>query len=278
MIPETHDLVCAEDVAGELVKAVHVFKRNLGGADKSQALSLAFLELAGYKIKSLIPAGFMELTVAPDQGLENSLRAVDEVAEDEPAFDAGLAAVDGLTVCRRATYDSSFSEAGHKLAADAAERTDGFGFFIRPGFAARSPLDERSGGTDIDTGTAELAARLKKGPVEGCPDHSLGAAEDKRDGRCSPDLVADPDAAAAEDTEVVVAVEERVIPPNVEVAVEGGKADPVYLQGFDDILELAAAVVRTEDTSRDLSDLADGGFVFIAIFLFRADEAGMRVF
>jgi hypothetical protein len=90
--------------------------------------------------------------------------------------------------------------------------------------------------------------------------------------------VADPDAPAAKDTEVIVAVEERIIPPDVKVAVEGRKADPVYLQSFDDILELAAAVVGTEHTSCDLSDLADGRFVFITIFLLGTDEAGMGVF
>jgi hypothetical protein len=90
--------------------------------------------------------------------------------------------------------------------------------------------------------------------------------------------VTDPDAPAAKNAEAVVPVDKRVIPPDLPLPPVGREMDSFNPDGFNDLLKLATAIDRAQDTSRDLSGLPYRRLVVIAGRFFGADQAGMRVF
>jgi hypothetical protein len=78
-------------------------------------------------------------------------------------------------------------------------------------------------------------------------------------------LLADTYTASAEDTEVIVTVEERVIILYLQSSVSDGIRDLLQVQIVNEFRELALAVARTVLTARGYGCLADCALKVIAI-------------
>jgi hypothetical protein len=160
-------------------------------------------------------------------------------------------------------------------ASHAAEGADGVDLSIGQILIPHHSLKKGSCRTDIHTGTAKLTSCVDQGPIQDRAHHSPGASIDERDGRGSSNLLTDSHAPAAEDAQVVISIEERICLPDIQMAVERRIAYFIYIQGFHHVLKLAASIVGTENTACHFPHFADGGLVFIAVFLFSAYKAGI---
>jgi hypothetical protein len=90
--------------------------------------------------------------------------------------------------------------------------------------------------------------------------------------------MADPHASPAEDAEVVIAVEERIIFPYFKIAVKRRQAHFLNVQGFHNVLKLTTTIVRAQHAAGRFPDFADSGFVLIALIFLAADQTGIRMF
>jgi hypothetical protein len=203
---------------------------------------------------------------------------VDKVTNQEPALDAGLTSVDFFLLRGDDVQDFSLFDIDLDPATQAAERTNGFSRSFRKGFRPDGSFHQGAGRTDIDTGSAELAAGFPERPSQRRPHLSLRTAKNKRDGRGAPDFMTDAYAPAAENAEVVVPVKEGIILPDVQTAVERREIDLFNSNGFSHFLELATRVVGTEDAARNFPRFPYGGFFFLASVFLKTDEAGVRMF
>ena len=113
--------------------------------------------------------------------------------------------------------------------------------------------------------------------AEGGTDERPGAAVLERQHRSAAHLVAHAHAAPAEDAEVVVAVEERVVVLGLEPAVgdrvaDLGDADPLH-----HLLQLAVAVVRAAPAAGRDAGLADRRLAPPAVVVLAAQQAARRM-
>jgi hypothetical protein len=87
---------------------------------------------------------------------------------------------------------------------------DGYLFPVEVGIIGGCGIHQGTHRAHLDAGTAEAATRVLKGPVKGGADHRIEAASGKTDSPDTPDLSAHLHTAATENTEVVVAPDERL--------------------------------------------------------------------
>ena len=99
----------------------------------------------------------------------------------------------------------------HELAADRTVIAGSSHLSIRFSAPLARLNAQRPGRAGRHAGATELASRFNVRPVKGRADRRKPAALLETQGPVQADIVADPDTASAEDTEVVIAVVERVI-------------------------------------------------------------------
>ena len=139
-------------------------------------------------------------------------------------------------------------------------------------------LHQRADGADIDAGAAELAAGLQqRHALRRADEHGAGAL-DHRDGVIAAHLLADADAAGADDAEVVVAVVEGVAGLHLEVAVVVGQRRlHVDVHITHGVLELAPLVLGADDAAIEDADVAEADVLRPAQLDAVAGQAAVRV-
>jgi hypothetical protein len=97
------------------------------------------------------------------------------------------------------------------------------------------------------------------------------------DGRSSSQFVTNSDTPSAENTQIVIPVEKRIVFFDLKIPINRGKIHLVDLNGLNDILKVTSPVVRAEHTSCDLPYLPDSGFVFVTVLFLCAYQTSIRV-
>src|SRR4029453_5093897 len=104
-------------------------------------------------------------------------------------------------------------------------------------------LEQRPGRADLDAlAAAGAGGRLAPGGAEVGGGPGVGAAAHDVPGGGALDLVADPDAAGAQDTAVVVDGEQRVAGVDADPRVDGGQLEMGDAEAGGQVLELAVVV------------------------------------
>jgi hypothetical protein len=219
----------------------------------------------------------VRLSPRPEQGVEDARPGHHGFSHREPALDAGLAAVDRPGLRRAGSQDPFPRDLDIQRAPHPAKRADDRPGLFRKDLGPDRSFRQRARGTDIDAGPAKLTAGFEERPVESRSDDRGRTPRNEGKHRSAADLVTDPDAPPAKDAEIVVPVEERIVPADLEIPVDGLELQAVKPDGPDDVLETAAPVLSAKDTAGDLSHLADGRFQVVALVLLRADQAGAGV-
>ncbi len=182
----------------------------------------------------------------PQHGRLEAVAAVDELVA-ELAHVAELPGVDRrFPVADGADDAPAAVDLEVHLAADGAVRARGLD--RRDGLVPLViALHEGADGAHVDAGAAELAARLEQRyPLRRADEHGTGPL-DHRDGVVAAHLLADADAARADDAEVVVAVVEGVARLNLQVAVVvGQRRFHVDVDITNGVLELAPLVLGAD--------------------------------
>ncbi len=209
--------------------------------------SLIPVRLAGDEIIGLIPGRLRQFTALflPDQGGLQAVGMVDEI-EAEPSLDAEAALV-GLLIRPVAgdLDDPVVVDVEIHLAADAAVGAGRLDLLDFPGTSGEAGLLEGDGPDRAGIGAfaAEIAVGIDIVGIEGRTDLGPGAAHGEIENLVDLDLVAGPDAAAAEDAFVEIPLDHGVglfdfIAGGVDV--EAGLFDP---EPVDQVLQFAGAVL-----------------------------------
>jgi hypothetical protein len=75
-----------------------------------------------------------------------------------------------------------------------------------------------------------------EGAVQDCSDYGFGSSVHEVDGRSSSQLMTNSDTSSAENTQIIIPVEKRIVLFDIQVPIDGRKIDFVELYSFDDIL------------------------------------------
>ena len=146
---------------------------------------------------------------------------------------------------RRRAGDFSFSYVQIDLTANAAEQTCCLHYFLGWLVVTAEPVAQCAGRAEVNTGTAELAARFQMGEIECRAHHGIWTAVMEFEGVCLPDFLTDPYTPAAQNAQVVITVKERIITLDIEISVPEIERYVLYPEFSNQILKLAVVILRT---------------------------------
>ena len=142
------------------------------------------------------------------------------------------------------------------MTTDSAVGTGSEHFMVTRSCPARVAVHQCCGGADIYTCPAELTPGFFKWTVEGSADSCLASTVGKSHRRPASYLITDADAPAAENTKIILPLEEGVISVCLETFVDIRKVHLFHVEVAGYCLQFAALVFGAKVTSLGYRDIA----------------------
>jgi hypothetical protein len=141
-----------------------------------------------------------------------------------------------------------------------------------------SSIDQRSGRANINTSATELATHFLKGQTKGSAYQSLAPSIGEGDGSGSPYLLADPDAAPTEDTEIIIPVEKGAVSLYRKIFIGIREVYLLNSNVISHLLQLTASILRAGDAALGYRYIAQADVQGTTAFPAVTSEAGVGVF
>ena len=263
--------------ADEALGGVQALVREVAGDEHQELVRRDPGQLLGHLVQRLLPARDPEVSAPAQHRLARARRMVGRLGKAEAAAYAQLAVVDLDVVGGAHRGECAVLVRQLHLTSEAAERAGRGDGSVGPAIPLGDLVGQCPRGADRHARAAELTAGLHVRAAEGRPDQRGRAAVLEGEHGGATHLGTHPYAASAQDAEVVVAVEERVVVLDLEAPVEDRVTDSAHAEPLHHRLQLALSVLGAVATAGRDAGLADRRLTAAALLLLVADEAAEGV-